>query len=79
MPRKGETIFMYIQEKAVKTLKTVKYLGSLFDANRGAENNIINIASSKWRETTGETCERNTPTKLKNKVYKTASKPAMEY
>ena len=29
------------------------------------------------RETTGVMCDRNIPTKLKDKVYKTAIKPAM--
>ena len=33
----------------------------------------------KWSETTGEMCDRNIPTKLKDKVYKTAMKPAMVY
>ena len=47
---------IYIQEKEVKTAKMFKYPGSLFDANAVAEkdvNNIVNIAWSKWRETTG--------------------------
>ena len=54
--------------------------GSMFDANGGAEkdvNNRVKIAWSKWRETTGVMCDRNIPTKLKDKVYKTAIKPAM--
>ena len=79
-PEKDQTI--YIQEKEVKTVKTFKYLGSLFDANGGAEkdvNNRVKIAWSKWRETTGVMCDRNIPTKLKDKVYKTAIKPAMVY
>ena len=73
---------IYIQEKEVKTEKLFKYLGSMFDANGGAEkdvNNRVNIAWSKWRETTGVMCDRNIPTKLKDKVYKTAIKPAMVY
>ena len=36
-------------------------------------------AWSKWMETTGVMCDRNIPTKLKDKVYKTAIKPAMVY
>ena len=59
-------------------------MGSMFDANGGAEkakgvNNRVQIAWSKWRETTGVMCDRNIPTKLKDKVYKMAVKPAMEY
>ena len=50
--RRGETEYMpctdkknqtiYIQEKDVKTVKTLKYLGSLFDANGGAEKGVNN-------------------------------------
>ena len=46
----------------MKTVKTFKCLGSMFDANGGAEkdvNNIVKIAWSKWRETTGVICDRN--------------------
>ena len=67
---------IYIQENDVKPVKTFKYLGSLFDANLGAEkgvNNRVKIAWPKWRETTGVICDRNIPTKLKDKVYKTLS------
>ena len=63
-PEKHQTI--YIQEQEVKTVKTFKYLGSMFDANGGAEkdvNNRVKIAWSKWRETTGVMCDRNIPTR----------------
>ena len=79
-PEKDQTI--YIHEQEVKTVKTFKYLGSMFNANGGAEkdvNNRVKIAWSKWRETTGVMCDRNIPTKLKDKVYKTAIKPAVVY
>ena len=51
-------------------------------ANVGAEkdaSNTIQIPWSKWRETTEVMCDRNIPTKLIDKVYKTAIKPAMAY
>ena len=57
-------------------------MGSLFDANGGTEqdvNNIIKIAWSKWRETSGVMCDRNIPTHLKDKMYKTAIKQAMVF
>ena len=63
-------------------MKTFKFLGALFDANGGAEkylNNRIQIAWSKWRETTGVMCDRSIPTKLKDTVYKTAIKPGKVY
>ena len=70
------------RKRPVKTVKTFKYLGSMFNANGGAEkdvNNRVKIAWSKWRATTGVMCDRNIPTKWKDKVYKTAIKPAMVY
>ena len=67
----------------MKTVKTFKYIGSLFSANGGSEkddvNNRVKIALSKWMECTGVMCNRNIPTKMKDKVYKTAIKPAMMY
>ena len=42
-------------------------------------NNRVNIAWSKLKETTGVMCDRNIPTKLKDKMYKMAIKPAMVY
>ena len=74
-PEKDQTIC--IQEKEVKTVKTSKNLYSSFDANAGTEKDVIyrvKIAWSKWRETTGVMCYRTIPTKLEDKVYKTAIK-----
>ena len=79
-PEKDQTI--YIQEIEVKTAKKFKYLRSLFDANGGANNDVnnrVNIAWSKWMETTGVMCDKNIPIQLKDKLYKTAIKPAMVY
>ena len=59
----------------MKTVKTFMYLGSLFDANGGAEkdvNNTVKIAWSKGTETTLVMCDRNIPTKLKDKLYNMA-------
>ena len=66
----------------MKTVNTLKSLGSMFDANGGAEkdlNNRVKIVWSNWRESTGVICDRNIPTQLKDKVYKTAIQPAMEH
>ena len=55
-PLRGENSKHHHQEKEVNTAKLFKNLGSLFDANGGAEkfvNNGVNIARSRWRETTG--------------------------
>ena len=82
MPCSERDQTIYIQEKEVKTVKTFTYLGSMFDANGGADKGVKNrvtIAWSKSRETTGVMCDGNIPTQLKDKVYKTAIKPAMVY
>ena len=46
----------------MKTVKTLKYVGSLFNANGGAAKDVSNrvkIAWSKWRGTTGVMCDKN--------------------
>ena len=56
----------------MKTVKTFKYLGAMFEANGGAEqdvNNRVNIVWLKWRETTGVMCDRNIPTKCTRRLY----------
>ena len=66
----------------MKTVKTFKYLSPMFDPNGGADKDVHNrvkIVWSKWRQTTGLMCDRNIPTQLKDKVYKTAIKPVMVY
>ena len=40
MPRKRPNLTIFIQEKEVKTGKTFKYLGSLFDTKGGAEKDV---------------------------------------
>ena len=68
------------------TVQTFKYLGSLFDANGGAEkdvNNTVNRIQTGQNGgklgPTGVMCDRNIPTKLKDNVYNTAIKPAIVY
>ena len=57
-------------------------LDKAIGANGGAEkdaSNTIQIPWSKGRDTTGVMCDRKIPTKLIEKVYKTAIKPVMAY
>ena len=57
-------------------------LDKAIGANGGAEkdaSNTIQIPWSKWRETTEVMCDRNIPTKLIDKLYKMAIKPARAY
>ena len=57
-------------------------LDKAIGANGGAEkdaSNTIKSPWSKWRETTGVMRDRNIPTQLIDKVYKTAIQPAIAY
>ena len=45
-PEKDQTI--YIEEQEVKTVKMFKYLGSMFDANGGAEKDVNNRVKIAW-------------------------------
>ena len=58
MPRKDQTI--YIQEKEVKTVKTFKYLGSMFDSNGGAEKDVNNIGNISHGQSGGKLLQTGT-------------------
>ena len=76
MPRKRPN-YLHSGTRSEDSENVLKYLGSMFNANGEAEkdvNNRVKITWSKWRETTGVMYDRNIPTKLKDKVYKTAIK-----
>ena len=55
----------------LNTVTTLKYLGSIFDSNGGAESNIhkrVKLAWMKWKQLTGVLCDKKVPIKLKDKV-----------
>ena len=57
----------------LNTVRTFKYVGSIFDSNGGAErgiNNRVKLAWMKWKQRTGVLCDKKVPIKLKDKVYK---------
>ncbi len=79
-PRNYEDI--QLGDDKLNTVTTLKYLGSIFDSNGGAERDISNrvkLAWMKWKQLTGVLCDKNVPIKLKDKVYKTVIKPTMTY
>ena len=52
-PERDQTI--YIQEKEVKTVKTFKYLGSMFEANGGAEKDVLScVLANATMESNGQ-------------------------
>ena len=58
----------------IKNVTTLKYLGSMFDAEGGTTTdckNRVRLAWNKWREVTGVICDKKVPVKLKHKSYKT--------
>ena len=64
------------------TVTTFKYLGSIFDSNRGVErdiNNRVKLAWMKWKQLTGVLCDKKVPIKLKDKICKTVIKSTMAY
>ena len=62
----------------MKTVKTFEVSGLIICCQRRSRERCKQqIAWSKWRETTEVMFDSNIPTKLKDKVYKTAIKPAM--
>ena len=64
MPRK-RTNYLHSGNRSEYSENVQVSLGSLFDANAGAEkdvNNRVKIGWPKWRESTGVVCDRNIPT-----------------
>ena len=67
-PRNYEEI--QLGDDNLNTVKTFKYLGSIFDSNGGAErdiNNRVKLAWMKWKQLTGVLCDKKVPIKLKDK------------
>ena len=57
----------------LNTVTTLKYFGSIFDSNGGAEsdiNNRVKLAWMKLKQMTGVLCNKKVPIELKEKVYK---------
>ena len=66
----------------IKNVTTLKYLGSMFDAEGGTTTdckNRVRLAWNKWREVTGVICDKKIPVKLKHKIYKIVIRPTMTY
>ena len=66
----------------MNTVTTLKYLGSIFDSNGGAERNINNrvkLAWMKWKQLAGVLCDKKVSIKLKDKVYRTVIKRTMTH
>lgn len=68
--------------KALKQVKTFKYLGSTVNANGGCEEDVkhrIKAAWQKWRDLSGVVCDKKMPVRIKGKVYRTMIRPVMIY
>ena len=66
----------------IKTVTTVKYRGSMFDAEGGTTTDCkkrFRLAWNKRREVTGVICDKKVPVKLKHKIYKTVIRPTMTH
>ena len=65
-----------------KNVTTLKYIGSMFDAECGTTTDCKNrdrLARNKLREVTGFICDKKVPVKLKHKIYKTVKRHTMTY
>ena len=63
----------------LNTVTTLRYLGSIFDSNGGAESNIHKRVKLADEMEAAVLCDKKVPIKLKDKVYKTVIKPTMAY
>ena len=66
----------------LETVTHFKYLGTSMEEEGGMETEITKRVGAGWRnwkKCSGVLCDRRMPVKLKGKVYKTVSRPAMLY
>ncbi|KAK9146749.1 hypothetical protein Sjap_006652 [Stephania japonica] len=66
----------------VSKVKHFRYLGSIIQNDGNIKNDVthrIQAGWKKWRSATSVICDKNMPTKLKRKFYRTAIRPAMLY
>jgi hypothetical protein len=59
-----------------------RYLGSILQSEGEIDEDVshkIRAGWVKWRQASGVLCDKKVPNKLKDKFYKTATRPAMMY
>ncbi|XP_057532812.1 uncharacterized protein LOC130810692 [Amaranthus tricolor] len=77
----GETK-VSINDTVVKSTTRYKYLGSIIQRDGEIDGDIkhrIQAGWLKWRAATAVLCDRNFPSKLKGKFYRTTIRPALLY
>ncbi|KAK9101124.1 hypothetical protein Scep_024554 [Stephania cephalantha] len=75
-------VLHFFREVEVPKVNHFRYPGSIIQNDGNIENDVthrIQAGRKKWRSATGVICDRNVPTKLKGKFYRTAIRPAMLY
>ena len=71
-----------VPTERLPVVDSFKYLGSTLQAEGGCEKDVTSRIQSgwnRWREMSGVICDKKVPEALKNKIYKTAIRPAMTY
>ncbi|KAI8547555.1 hypothetical protein RHMOL_Rhmol07G0205300 [Rhododendron molle] len=71
-----------IQDQEIPKSDSFKYLGSIISSDGEITDDVthrIQVGWLKWRSATGVLCDKRVTTKLKEKFYGTAIRPAMLY
>ena len=74
--------YMKTEMVNLPTVQSFKYFGSTIDRGGGASKDVDNRVTkawSKWRELSGEICDKKIPTKLKLLIYQTVIRPTLLY
>ena len=73
---------IFLLGERLPVVDSFKYLGSTLQAEGGCEKDVTSRIQSgwnRWREMSGVICDKKVLEALKNKIYKTAIRPAMTY
>ena len=73
---------VFLQGIEVAKVDDFKYLGSTVQGNGECNREVkkrVQAAWNSWRIMTGILCDKKIPSRVKEKVYKTAVRPAMLY
>ena len=79
---KKTEIIVKIEDREIPPRDSFHYIGSIISKDGDIDEDVehrIKAGWLKWKLASGVLCSRRMPTRLKEKIYRTAIKPTMTY